>query len=125
MATANSTVSGAPSGQAADSGGSQHLLQDIKDTKGELDDVKKEIKELKPLVEANHDFKGHGLYSSHAEAKAALQELKAEKARLQGLLLQYETRLTAQQQSGAGTWNGACTSLKLVRAIHGFIDFGI
>ena len=105
MATVNSTDSGAPPGQAGDSGGPQQLLQDIKDTKGELVDVKKKITELEPLVKANHDFEGHGLFSSHAEAKAALQRLEAEKARLQGLLLQYETRLTAQQQqqqSGAG-----------------------
>ena len=102
MATVNSTDSGAPPGQAGDSGGPQQLLQDIKDTKGELVDVKKKITELEPLVKANHDFKGHGLYSSHAEAKAALLRLEAEKARLDDRLNTYETRLTAQQQSGAG-----------------------
>ena len=97
MATVNSTDSGAPPGQAGDSGGPQQLLKDIKDTKGELVDVKKEIKDLnKRLSDGN--FEGDVRYSSAEKVEAELKELKAEKARLQDLLIQYETRLTAQQQ---------------------------
>jgi hypothetical protein len=107
MASVDSPNRGAPPGQAGGSGGPQELLKDIKDTKGELDDVKKKLTELEPLVEANHNFKDHGRYSNHEEAKAALLRLEAKEARLQDLLteLQRERNMLLQkqqQQSGAG-----------------------
>ena len=105
MATVDSTDSGASPGQAGDSGGPLDLAGKISRTEGELVDVKRKITELEPLVKANHDFQGPGLYSSVDEAKAELKDLKAEKARLDDRLNTfYETqKLTAQQQqSGAG-----------------------
>jgi len=109
MATVDKPVSGAPPGQAGDSGGPPDLAGKISRTEGELDDVKKEIKELKERdVEI---FVADWRFSSREKLEAALLRLEAEKARLDDRLnTLYETqKLTAQQQqqqqqqqSGAG-----------------------
>ena len=82
---------------AASNGGAapDDLIGDIRQTKQELSEAKDAIIAIKTGNETAMEKLGCG--------KADLSDLKAEKARLQGLLLQYETRLTSQQQqSGAG-----------------------
>ena len=104
MATVGNTVSGAPHGQAGDSGGPQDLVGKIDRTENELKTVKQAIEELNKRLDDN-DFTETGRYSSAEKVEAALQRLEAKEARLRELLVQYETRLTAQQQqqqSGAG-----------------------
>ena len=111
MATVGSTDSSAPPGQTGDSSGPQQsLLNDIKDTKGELVDVKKEIKDLNKRLD-DGDFTATGRFSSVEKVEDELKHLKHKEKQLNDRLnTLYETqKLTAQQQqqqqqqqSGAG-----------------------
>ena len=104
MATVDNPVSGAPRGQTGDSGAPPDLAGKISRTEGELDDVKKEIKELKERdVEI---FVADWRFSSREKLEAALLRLEHKEELLNDRLNTYEARLTAQQQqqqqSGAG-----------------------
>ena len=102
MATADNTVSGAPPVQAADSGGPQELLADIKKTKEKLEKLEQEIDKLNKRLD-DSNFTGTGRYSSAEKVEAALLRLEAEKADLRRLLiLDKEKEARLQQQSGAG-----------------------
>jgi predicted RNase H-like nuclease (RuvC/YqgF family) len=78
------------------------LARNIKETEDKIEKLEAHMDDLNKRLRTN-DFAGT-TYDDRAEAKAALKDLKAEKARLDDRLnTLYETRLTAQQQqSGAG-----------------------
>ena len=96
MTSTVTIVSGAPHGQAADSSGPQELLADIKKTKEKLEKLEQEIEKLNKRLD-DSDFTATGRFSSAEKVEAELKDLKAEKARLQDLLVQLY-RLTAQRQ---------------------------
>ena len=99
MTTVNSTVGSAPLSLAADSGGPQELLADIKKTKEKLEKLEQHIETIRTGNDAAVKALGYG---SRDEAKAELKDLKDKEKQLRGLLLQYEARLTAQQQQQSG-----------------------
>ena len=83
------------SAAGSDSNAVNELATKISKTEDKLNEVEESIKAIRTGNETAMAELGY--------EKADLSDLKAEKARLQGLLLQYETRLTSQQQqSGAG-----------------------
>ena len=80
MATVDNTISGAPPGQAGSSGGPQEqLLDDIKKTKGKLEKLEEEIKELKERdVEI---FVADWRFSTREKLEAALLRLEDKEKR--------------------------------------------
>jgi len=110
MATVNNTDIGASPGQAGSSGGPQEqLLDDIKKTKGKLEKLEEEIKELKERdVEI---FVADWRFSSREKLEAALLRLEHKEELLNDRLNTYEARLTAQQQQQQQSGAGASVSV--------------
>jgi hypothetical protein len=85
------------------------LADKITSTEEELKEVKDVIKTIRTGGDAAVEALGYG---ERSQAQTHLQRLETEKEQLRALLLQYETRLNAQQQQQQ---SGAGTSMLLVR----------
>jgi chromosome segregation ATPase len=89
--------SSASAGLAAINAVPDGLARKIKETEDKIEKLEAHIDDLNKRLRTN-DFAGT-TYDDRAEAKAALKDLTAEKARLDDRLnTLYETRLTSQQQ---------------------------
>jgi uncharacterized coiled-coil protein SlyX len=88
--------SSASAGLAAINAVPDGLTRKIKETEDKIEKLEAHIDDLNKRLRTN-DFAGT-TYDDRAEAKAALKDLTAEKARLDDRLNTYETRLTSQQQ---------------------------